>query len=633
MIFPLYSFVRAAGFFLCLFFAGLVQSTDLEHLKLRIPGHALKASAYSSDGMWYAAGADDLILFDVHTRFQHSVLNINESFSVLAVSFWPDSRSLGVLNLAFSGNQREFIRYSIPEGKVIQRFPVLPVLDNNVRSKIAIDPEGKRIAISNKQKIAVYSVSSGEVIWEWVPDAKTNPNSSYSAFDVTPDWKYFLFNLQRISFPEKKSVRAVKWALDSTFFWSNLISPDGNQAIAFGGPNGTEKKLFDLSTGKLLRSVTSKFGTKQAIVTKDFRFFIGDQGIWNIETGELTEKRAYQNFHMIDSLALAPDGQEISIGNVRTTLFGFAAIKSDLGDGTWMQDDSAGREIAYFFVPGRNSVFVNTGVGIQKPGGGPVVDLGTGQWSSDLEPVTLGYNLAAVSPDRSMGVDYNTHLTHWNGRSVKLLSDELRERAFRWIPVFGGNSYIALVCDKGYYLYDIKAATLTDFYPLALNLSHAVLSLSEDGKWLGVIDGDWRGKHIALYRTGTAEAVIPREPWEIKSQAFLAFSGNRYWIKAFGKTTEIFQLTTADNTAEPEWRLKKEIRIETGRIGGIDVQDEKVLISNTNGRAEVFDLQSGELMVTLFADFSSPLSAVLFDKSGKLISSNINNPRERFLAR
>ncbi|MFT5523466.1 MAG: hypothetical protein ACI9HK_001412, partial [Pirellulaceae bacterium] len=374
------------------------------------------ASVYSDDGSMFASAPADVLIFDVATRRVVKRLHVGD-YPVIALDFSADGEMLAAGMWSFEGDENEFRAFHIhvfelPSGKEISRIEAAHA-DQNTRRRVRISPDKTKVAASNAAGISVYEIETGEVSWEFAKDGTANPNQSYAAFDVTPDWKYFLFDLQRISYPEKETLRAVKYNdQERPFFWDNLISADGKFAVALGGENGTEQKMFELKDGTLKAAVDG-VPSRGIAVSRDFRKVVNAHGYWNTSDSSIVKAASRPNPNH-EWMAVSPDGLEATINSE------YLRLTEERGERTlWGQNP-------YFGSTGVAGRFVRGELVVSAGGGGRVINLKDGKLGREesmRDPKVRDYRTkfgpypSATSPRRDRKIDGKGEVAMGNSKS------------------------------------------------------------------------------------------------------------------------------------------------------------------------------------------------------------------------
>lgn len=609
---------------------GGARAGDLASLRCHHYGPSLQTALYSPNGLYYVAAGDDLVLFDAQNRGQIRILNPGVDDVPLAMDFSPDGAVLGVLYEQRDSDQMIIALLNFPAGDEIRRIPALPHITYEAHRRIRFSPDGTRIATSNFDGIAVYDVVTGESVWDWQVNRDTNPNRSRAAFDATPDWSYFLHSLQRIAYPAKETTEPIPYNQDSSpSYWHNVISPDGTQAIAAGGPNGTQFKLFDLETGELIRQAQEDIGTDAVVASTDFTRFITDNAIWNVTENTIITYRPYDGSNdFVPAVALRPDGAEITTGN----LYFEATAPGDLvdtdGDGYWMEGDAGNWYNACYFAPDTGGVFVANSLWSHRAEGGPVVDLVTGEWGEERvpqAPFATSMFVRALNRERTLAAHSDATYVTAGGDSGEMLSEADRDKAFsgQWTADINGERYIAVASRAGYAVFDLQSGELATLREHSFVQNTMDVAVSSDGAMVAIWDGDWNAMYFSIYNATDDTAILERQQQPVQSdyrtQLQVAFTpDNQYLLKVFGKSVEV--LNTID------WNTERTIRVASGRIDSVDISPDSttLLLNNTNGRSEVVDLATGQVQAVLLPEPAptggSDPSTVLLGHEGTLVS-------------
>jgi WD40 repeat protein len=471
-------------------------------------------SQYSPDGKWFAIGADDVRLFDAESREYVKQIPIGK-YPLVALDFSDDSRMLAVGMWTFAPQEQadargfEIVVVSVPDGKQRYRLTGLPE-QRNWRRRVAISPDGKSVATSNSKQIAVYDLQTGKITWQVHRDELEIVGSSYSSLDVTPDWKYFLFNLQRVSYPSKQTIPMVRFNdQERPFFRDNLISADGKQAAALGGENGSEQRLFDLESGKLLQEIKDVPSYSFA-AAPDFKRFVNAHGHWSAETGKLTKLPAHAN-PFEEWYAVSADGQEATVG---AEAFRLDAPGDDAKLGTWGSTESSIQGLAVAFND-EGAALIESGSRRRR------VDLATGtigemescgSRSSETPRTRFGTFPNAKSPDGKFSLNGAWLMGTDGSKKYLFEAIDAKKRPKGVQPHFVTDARAVLLSGDHLYVIDVPAGNFVHTIDLAKTEEVTGMVNSSDGRMLAVSQGSSRTGHrrsVALVDLQTGRVVMP----------------------------------------------------------------------------------------------------------------------------
>ncbi|MEN9358799.1 MAG: hypothetical protein RL095_334 [Verrucomicrobiota bacterium] len=222
---------------------------------------------YSPDGKYFILGGSTLQIFDAKSREILDVwgigsdkikaLNLTPSGKILVIEFEIPEKNKEYYHLA----NHEIAVYSFPEGKQINRFKSVS-RSSQKKSRLAISPDGTKVATESKNKITVFGIVDGKIQKEFV-DKSESPGISDCAFDATPDWKYFFLNKSRVAYSSEEVVNKIK--IDDSMFGSQFISPDGKLAFVSDG-RYSKKSIYNIDTGELIKECPTNFEERNAVV-------------------------------------------------------------------------------------------------------------------------------------------------------------------------------------------------------------------------------------------------------------------------------------------------------------------------------------------------------------------------------
>ena len=269
---------------------------------------------YDPTGKYIALGGEDIILLNSLNQ-EVRVLN-QDNPEGLILSFSSDGRYL-------AAETRSFDIYIYD----LQKPGSAPVFFQGLKkraglqSRLKFSPDNSMLATSNAEKLVIYDLSKGKegnVLLSVGIDPK-NAQRSVAAFDATPDWKTFFFNMQLIEISKDAAGKlSSKYGriinADGMVANLSLISPDGKQ-IVLAGRNGSEQRVYDLSNGALLMR-NSNLQTYALAANKDFSKIYMNQAIWDIKSQKLQRLIQRQNLdkNTKTQISVSPVSGEFMIG-------------------------------------------------------------------------------------------------------------------------------------------------------------------------------------------------------------------------------------------------------------------------------------------------------------------------------
>ena len=582
----------------CLLLVGLINYTAYSTEKTKkvnnswryktacqVPGPQLKSASYSPDGKYYVSVSDDVMLFDVKNRAFLTVIPTGFMSRPIATAFTNHGKLMAILSVNIETNVMEVIILNFPDIKILKVFSTLKVIDTNVVKRIVFSPDSKKIAVSNKNGIAVYDIDTGNKCWSWIPDNKTNPNSCYSAFDVTPDWKAFLFKLQRIDYPSKQATEACVWSKKEHFFRLNVISADGKKAYATGGMNATVLKIFDLETGKVLKETKNQNGSEILYLHPSGEMLISDQYIYNIPQDSFINCRPYTNFHMNNALAHNPQTDELSIGNIYFKIAEAAKLQKNKGDGQWMQENCTGIRINAVWAPDSKHIFLTSNM-LKK-----TIILATGKNSSLKFNEPFRSSWVQQSPSRKYAVQRSTLIYPDKSKkpSVKFSSENVK-LDFMPEAVFSNDDNLAIVVTAGFAIFQLPDTECKISHPITMK-HIANLALSNKGKYLALTAMEKGKDSLLVYDVKTGKTIINKKTNLSRHNYQLAFSNDSTVLYVgIGKMISRIQM--------PSGKSLKPIILPTGGVKKmlISIDGKNLMIANTNGNVEIIDTQSNKFI-------------------------------------
>lgn len=603
------------------------ETARLDNLIPQWTQRSLTVASYSPDGKRVVFGGTDLLIFDVENRrFVKRIGEIRRF--VTALAFSPDGRRLAVEQLAEPGEgvvNHEIVILSFPEGAETARFAGLSVPTGlgGVRT-LRFSPEGSRLATSDHERIVVLSAQDGSEVWTWKIDPKTNPNQSGAAFDVTPDWKYFLFKLQRIACPSGEAGAPVVFDAKSrgARFRQNWISPDGARAVAMDR-EGRIKKLFDLNTGEELKQFRGS-GFSAGAMNAAFDRLASAGGVWLLDENREVRYNAYSNDQSHTGIAFHPSRNEITAtfyhldldalpekpDILRATQPGY---KGAPYAGLWFAG-AAQNNIRYRFDPAdKDRVVAEWGDAATRG-----FSLKARKW--DDESLRAEWNL--IFGDRNvirnkagtlgLGHDGVLYYPVATGRAPRRFLREDEPRLGGPPIGFAGN-VIYYKASQPYQLHLVSADTLDDAHTIEVDKNEIIAQAhpSADGTLLALTIQNtktWLVRAV-IYDTATAT----RRCAEQVLSGQIRFDPSRGRFASFeNKRISFHDLATGRETGT--------FPVESGRVMDLDfsADGERLVITNDNGLNQAIDLRTRAALVTLVGK-TGLLNMAAFGPDGKMI--------------
>jgi WD40 repeat protein len=553
------------------------------------------AVAYSEDGNLFASAPDDVLIFEMATRRVIKRIHVGD-YPVIALDFSDDGKMLAAGMWSFEGDENEFRAFHIhvfelPSGKELAKIEAGHA-NHNTRRRVRISPDNKKIADSTADGISVYEIETGEVTWEFVKDKTLNPNGSYAAFDVTPDWKYFLFDLQRISYPEKETLKAIKFNdKEAPFFWDNLISADGRFAVAIGGANGTEQKIFNLEE-RTLETLVEGVPSRGFAATRDFKKIVNAHGYWNTSDGSIVKAASRPNSYN-EWFAATPDGREGTIN------YEYVNLSEKRGPRTiWGQNP-------YFGSAGAVARFNRDGQLVVSAGGaGRVVNLKEGKLGSEESVrdskrreyrTKFGRFPVATSPSRKLKMDSKGYISKGDAKTYIFESLAAGKNPSRGQPHFVSDKIALFISPKMLHLFDIDAKKMLHQIPVKMATSEvSELIESADGKLVLISAGAFDISHrryVCVLNVETGELALPVE---LKAPCRVRMTKDGKYIISFGdKWVEVQSVT--------DQKVAHRFQLETGNEKELVIQDggTMIAVATDNNCVETFDFVAGERSKTI----------------------------------
>lgn len=576
-------------------------------------------AAYSPDGRHFVFGGSVLQVYDAKTRKVVAIFG-RQVNRVTAVDFSDDGKQLAVeypvwdppaegTNIA-----HEIVVYSFPGGQEKARFKGLES-DYNRHRRLAISPDGTLVATSNAKGIAVFEITTGKVTWEYKHDPKANPNSSYSAFDVTPDWKYFLLNLARIDYPAGTvSCKARFNKEERPFYWADRISADGKRAVALGGMNGSEKKLFDLESGQELAACPDKSPAHELMADRAFQTVFFDNSLWDLKSGQAFKIPTDYSVSDYPGLALSPDEKEFSALGTYQETPNPAALAAGTATATppktW--NDKPDSFLQFSLVDG----------GVEFSAFSPrayAYNDATRKW----RPLEQYTQAKAADRKRQMEFSFVSNVSPSLAYGVSSRGEIIYPKSSNKanVPLVEGNLWLTSQRFLSDNLCALAARGMVKVYDF--NTQKLVCELKVDGgengpgiagcaQWLAVIGGDWRSYEKRVITVYSIPDGTQKYQTSISPSGDVVFKadGSQMAICSGNKLTLV---STAD------WHVSSTTVIDFGRIFDATYSaDGSRLLLRTDVRLyPIVDTATGKITHTLGVDGPSPF---ILDDQGNVIS-------------
>lgn len=558
--------------------------------------------AYSPDGSLYALGAGDAVVLDAASGEIRTVLTPAGNYAT-AMAFSGDAALLAVEYASFAPPAEkkriahQIVVYQMPSGTELARFPGVES-HYNTRRRLSFSPDSTRIATANAAELVVLDRNTGKRVWQWqwqTVDAD-NPTYSYAAFDCTPDWKYFLFNLVRISYPDGERAGTTRWNpedKEDRFFWGNQISADGRLAVAYGGANGSEQKLFELETGALLKHVKG-FSTEAMAVDRDFNRFFTARGTW---TREGDEKVSYPALRSEKHLSLKPDGSELSARNNRHAVKNLLAGKRSWPAKQWLPSAVQG---CWFEESGHirlNNRFLYDP--LQKKW---VPARAVHRRRGINEPKGFEHHVQSFSPSGTMGVTRDGTIvfpTAVGKEPFSIFAGQTEGKRQSGTPHFVDDNTVFFRSAGDYYLYRIDEKKLTKYADQRYSARARFIS-SPDGKILATLTGDWRTydkREVVAYSMVSGEILL---------EILVGPSGCGVVFSPDGTAMAVYYGRTVDLYDTASWK-KRVLTLQSGIAAGVSFSTDsaQLLVANRNGFHSLFTVADGKRAAHFFENSDS----------------------------
>ena len=570
---------------------------NVKNLKHQVALSYHAESQYSPDGKFFVLAARDIILFDAKSRKQLSVLS--QKGAAVAIEFSADSQNLAVLYKINSGPIEkpfyELVNFELPTLKESKRFR-LPTNSEMKYPEIKISPDKKLVATNFASKIVVFDWN-GKVSWEWQVDEKKNLNRQRGRFDVTPDWKYFLINLQRVQYPSKATLPAIKFNDRSRpLIHDAKISADGKKAVASGESNGEVFRLFDLEAGTLIKEKKVGF-TKQVLGNSDLSVIVGEHGIWYPAKDQVDSINPVSNSDGLDALAYCVAKGEVSAGSLYfslNTAKKWKSVDPNKGDGLWFGFASHGIIDTYRFAGTANKISTR-GVGYDMQ-------------TKDVDSVPYkGFSAGIKSPDGSFEIIRHTKMIKFkNGEQLLFLPESLQKEHIQNFEISQNNIISCATRNGTIITYDVAARKLKLITVPDQNGFHDYnAKVSPGGSFIEV--RDWTGSNkISIYDFKSEKVLFDETLTKTSTRLFTL--DEKYYVVTNQKNIYFY------NTKN--WKVEKTITLSSGGVITMDISPDNktLLVSNTNAQGQLWDIESGLLVSTLVRAASSEI--IVFDSKG-----------------
>ncbi len=579
-------------------------SNKLEQLRHRYHGPELKAVLYSPNGKLFVAGGPDLIVLDAKSRKELATLD-TKGMEVVALDISANSKIMCALLKSYNRTDevtaQKVAVYALPSGRLLTHFEVLGLKDNNRMRRISFDPTTKKVAVCNGERLAVFSLSSGKEEWSFSKPEDATYAFNYSAFDATPDWKYFLFNLQRVAYPSKETLGVVKWD-EKEKFHSHLIAPDGETAIVSGSWNCRVLKQIDLKRGEVLKEIKTE-GGNILLADAGFGTILQERVLWDLSSNEMVALPTYNNFSGRNALAISPDGKELTLATVYIQRPA-ESVKVRPTDTThWFDESVNGISAACGFGHAEGELVIGSRSKRR-------LNLETGKVSKRFQPPYLAHG-AAMSPDGTLVLRGSGSLEFPDGKEpVTLLSKEQKKSvSFKHTAFCPTDERGLLVGDKGVILVDLQNQKVLEIQSFKKKKSQARSICSRDGYFVALISGDLNNSKFSLYDTNLKKFIVEDETSE---PYILAFSrdGTKL-VRALGQSIEVLDLSTMEKVAAHT--------LDDGAVKALlsSPFTDTLLVVNKNGHHRVCELMTGKTLYTVAVATGD--QAIVFDAKGKRV--------------
>jgi WD40 repeat protein len=600
-------------------FMGEQYLRTLGNVAQRTPVKFHADTQYSPDGKVYVIAAKDLVFYDTESHREINVYSDTREAAAsksgkgnpIAIEFSGDSQNLAVLYqmspTPLHNHSYELSFIDIATMKELARFPLPKEVSYNdiyLYPELRINPDKKLIALDAGPKIMVFDLQ-GNMTWQW--DADTTVNRQKVGFDATPDWEYFLINLQRIEYPSKKILPAVKFSEESKpYIHSAKISVDGKKAVASGGPNGEMIRLFDLEKGTLIKEV--KCGASRRVqANDDLSTVVVYKGIWYPKSDRF---HAVSSLPMDGIISFSEKKKEVSVSGTYFSLEtaeNWPKTYGWHGDGQWMFSPSTGNYNTYHFDRSSEKILFLAGA---------IRDAYDFK-KNERYDVPRGMDYVVESPDKSFALSHKGVMTLADDEELKFLSDEItNELRFNTEPfVISINNIIGGVTDElTLIMYDFNQRKL--LHTIKLKKKHSFpsvqLSISSEGKYLEVRQRTESMRTDATVLDIQSGKVLFNKNFVQARKNFFT-QDEKFYVVINHNKLHLFDTTT--------WEISRVISLQEGAVDKAEMSpdNKSILVTNTNGQGQIIDMNSGETKYTLMKGRYEQV--VVFDEEGKEIFS------------
>lgn len=415
--------------------------------------------------------------------------------------------------------------------------------------------------------------------------------------------------------------------------WINYakFSPDGTQIAVVGGEFATFFTLYDTTTGELIRHLGSAneghsdhVSDRSIAFTPDGKRFVSADGggnlfLWDVETGDLTERLLGYRGDRFFTLQMSPDGQTVITGNQGTLHFWDI---SQIGAAQVFEEHRDAVEILHLTLSPDGTKAVSTA--IESPNEAILWDTSTFEIIHRLPGV---YKTAEFLPDGQsviLGgvvdfIDWESRLVHWDIESGEVIGEK---NTGVFDPLWDldvspdDNSLLFVTGTPDIYLYDLETLTEMKRFTVGGDEILRSVAFSPDG-------------HAALVGSFFGSAIsIDLETDEETQERYV--QGGIIWNIVFSEDGERFVVASGDNTLIL-WDVASGEVIRTF-IGHTDAvtkvaftPDESQLLSTSaDGTLILWDVASGEALRT-FNEHTAWINVVALSPDGQLAYSAGND--------
>jgi WD40 repeat protein len=283
--------------------------------------------AFSPDGRLLASGSSDktIKLWDVATGSLVRTLS-GHTWSVFSVAFSPDGRLLA------SGSYREIKLWEVATGSEVR------TLSGHVSdvTSVAFSPDGRLLASGSfDTTINLWDVATGSLV-------RTLPDSRASVYSVafSPDgrllasgsleetiklWDVTTGSLVRTLTGHTDSVYSVAFSPDGRLLASGSCQRNSNYFCSQGEIKPGEIKLWDVTTGSLVRTLTGHTDSVYSVAfSPDGRLLASGSRdatikLWEVASGSLVRSLS-GHVSDVTSVAFSPDGRLLASGSADNTI-------------------------------------------------------------------------------------------------------------------------------------------------------------------------------------------------------------------------------------------------------------------------------------------------------------------------